>query len=80
MKDYTDIILAPVVTEKSSAAAGEGIYTFKVKAENNAGTDIKNLSIMILGNSKIWLNGKRIKSLFLNNEKFKKSFFNNKKI
>ncbi len=30
MKDYMDIILAPVVTEKSSANASNNIYTFKV--------------------------------------------------
>ena len=28
--DYTDIIIAPVVTEKSSSVAGMGVYTFKV--------------------------------------------------
>jgi len=28
--DYTDIIIAPVVTEKSSALSTSGIYTFKV--------------------------------------------------
>ena len=30
MKDYSDIILAPVVTEKSAKNAENGIYTFKV--------------------------------------------------
>ena len=30
MKDYTDIIIAPVITEKSAAAAENNVYTFKV--------------------------------------------------
>ena len=33
--NYTDIILAPVVTEKSSKLAGEGVYTFKVVKSAN---------------------------------------------
>ena len=28
MKDYTDIIIAPVITEKSAAAAEKNVYTF----------------------------------------------------
>ena len=31
MKHYADIIIAPVVTEKSMAARSAGIYTFKVQ-------------------------------------------------
>ena len=34
MKDYTDIIIAPVITEKS-AAAEKNVYTFKVASEAN---------------------------------------------
>jgi len=30
MKHYSDIILAPVITEKSVAAKSAGVYTFKV--------------------------------------------------
>ena len=30
MKDYTDIIIAPVITEKSAALAEKNVYTFKV--------------------------------------------------
>ena len=30
MKDYTDISIAPVITEKSAAAAENNVYTFKV--------------------------------------------------
>ena len=30
MKHYSDIILAPVITEKSMANRAEGVYTFKV--------------------------------------------------
>lgn len=33
MKDYTDIIIAPVITEKSANQAEKNVYTFKV-AEN----------------------------------------------
>ena len=40
MKDYTDIIIAPVITEKSAAAAEKNVYTFKVAAEANK-TEIK---------------------------------------
>ena len=35
MKDYTDIIIAPVITEKSAAQAEKNVYTFKVAAEAN---------------------------------------------
>ena len=30
MKDYTDIIYSPVITEKSAAKEQENVYTFKV--------------------------------------------------
>jgi len=33
--DYTDIILSPVVTEKSSAMGSMNVYCFKVKASAN---------------------------------------------
>ena len=35
MKDYTDIIIAPVITEKSAAQAEQNVYTFKVAADAN---------------------------------------------
>ena len=40
MKDYTDIIIAPVITEKSATNAGNGVYTFKV-VKSATKTDIK---------------------------------------
>ena len=30
MKDYTDILIAPVITEKSASNANNNVYTFKV--------------------------------------------------
>ena len=30
MKDYTDIIIAPVITEKAATKAEANVYTFKV--------------------------------------------------
>ena len=35
MKDYTDIIIAPVITEKSAYAADKNVYTFKVAKSAN---------------------------------------------
>ena len=35
MKDYTDIIIAPVITEKSAYQAEKNVYTFKVAASAN---------------------------------------------
>ncbi len=35
MKDYTDIIIAPVITEKSAIQAEANVYTFKVNASAN---------------------------------------------
>ena len=40
MKDARDVILAPVITEKSMAATADRKYTFKV-AKNATKTDIK---------------------------------------
>ena len=40
MKHYADIIIAPVITEKSMAARESGIYTFKV-AKSATKTEIK---------------------------------------
>ncbi len=40
MKDYTDIIIAPVITEKSAIQAENNVYTFKVNANANK-TQIK---------------------------------------
>ena len=35
MKDYTDIIIAPVITEKSAEQAEKNVYTFKVASNAN---------------------------------------------
>ena len=35
MKDYTDIIIAPVITEKSASQAESNVYTFKVAKDAN---------------------------------------------
>ncbi len=35
MKDYTDIIIAPVITEKAATQAEANVYTFKVAKEAN---------------------------------------------
>lgn len=35
MKNYTDIIIAPVITEKSAQAAKNNVYTFKVAKSSN---------------------------------------------
>ena len=35
MKDYTDIIIAPVITEKSNANRVNNVYTFKVADNAN---------------------------------------------
>ena len=35
MKHYSDIIIAPVITEKSQIAKSEGKYTFKVDPKAN---------------------------------------------
>ena len=40
MKDYTDIIIAPVITEKSASNAQNNVYTFKV-AKSATKTEIK---------------------------------------
>lgn len=40
IKDYTDIIIAPVITEKSAMNAEKNIFTFKV-AKNATKTEIK---------------------------------------
>ena len=40
MKDYTDVIIAPVVTEKSASYAQANVYTFKVNKNANK-TQIK---------------------------------------
>ena len=41
MKDYTDVIIAPVITEKSMYAKNNGVYTFKVNKSANK-IQIKN--------------------------------------
>ena len=40
MKHYSDIIIAPVITEKSMTERGQNVYTFKVVKEATK-TDIK---------------------------------------
>ena len=35
MKDYVDIIIAPVITEKSAYATEKNVYTFKVAKSAN---------------------------------------------
>ena len=35
MKDYTDIIIAPVITEKAAYATEKNVYTFKVNKDAN---------------------------------------------
>ena len=35
MKDYTDIIIAPVITEKSAIQKENNVYTFKVAKDAN---------------------------------------------
>ena len=40
MKDYRDIILAPVITEKQAYAEAEGKYAFKVALDANK-TEVK---------------------------------------
>ena len=40
MKHYTDVIIAPVITEKSMANRQNNVYTFKV-AKDATKTDIK---------------------------------------
>lgn len=40
MKDYTDIIIAPVITEKSASNAQNNVYTFKV-AKDATKNDIR---------------------------------------
>lgn len=35
MKDYTDIIIAPVITEKAAYASEKNVYTFKVAKSAN---------------------------------------------
>ena len=40
MKDFTDIIYSPVITEKSALSAEKGVYTFKVAGSANK-TQIK---------------------------------------
>ncbi len=58
MKNYTDIIIAPVITEKSAAFADKNVYTFKVvkdaskieikKAIEEAfGVKVKNVNTLI---------------------------------
>ena len=35
MKDYTDVIIAPVITEKSMTLKNNNVYTFKVASSAN---------------------------------------------
>ena len=45
MKDYTDVIIAPVITEKSMYAKNNGVYTFKVSKSANK-IQIKNACLL----------------------------------
>ncbi len=48
MKDYTDIIIAPVITEKSMYAKEKNVYTFKVAKSANK-IEIKNAIEKLFG-------------------------------
>ena len=51
MKDFTDIIIAPVITEKAAIQAEANVYTFKVAADANKieiKKAVKNLNIYFL--------------------------------
>ena len=61
MKHYSDIIIAPVITEKSMAARSENIYTFKV-AKTATKTDIKNAVEKAFGVSVVKVNTLNTKS------------------
>ncbi len=58
MRNYTDIIIAPVITEKSASGANQNVYTFKVVKDANKieikkaieaafGVKVKNVNTLI---------------------------------
>ena len=63
MKDPRDIILAPVVSEKSYGALDHGVYTFVVHPEANK-TEIKNavqriFDVKVIRVNTMWRRGKQ---------------------
>ena len=63
MRDPRDIILAPVVSEKSYGALDRGVYTFVVHPEANK-TEIKNavqriFEVKVLKVNVMWRQGKQ---------------------
>ena len=48
MKDYTDVIIAPVITEKSMYTKEKNVYTFKVAKSANK-IEIKNAIEKLFG-------------------------------
>ena len=45
MRHYSDIIIAPVITEKSMAERQRGVYTFKVVKDADTGEVLKSIEI-----------------------------------
>ena len=63
MRDPRDIILAPVVSEKSYGALDRGVYTFVVHPEANK-TEIKNavqriFDVKVIRVNTMWRRGKQ---------------------
>jgi large subunit ribosomal protein L23 len=63
MKDPRDVILAPVVSEKSYSALDQGVYTFVVHPEATK-TDIKNavqriFDVKVIRVNTMWRKGKQ---------------------
>jgi large subunit ribosomal protein L23 len=68
MKDPRDIILAPVVSEKSYGAIDRGVYTFLVHPDSTK-TDIKDavekiFDVHVLKVNTMWRAGKRKRTRF----------------
>ncbi len=62
MKDYRDVILAPVVSEKSYTSIDHNVYTFLVAPESNK-TEIKIavekiFGVKVLSVNTLWRKGK----------------------
>ena len=63
MKEYRDVILAPVVSEKSYTAIDHNVYTFLVAPEANK-TEIKIavekiFGVKVISVNTMWRSGKR---------------------
>ncbi len=63
MKEYRDVILAPVVSEKSYSAIDHNVYTFLVAPEANK-TEIKIavekiFGVKVISVNTMWRSGKR---------------------